>query len=87
MTSLLSVDNVVYKNHMNTPVIALWRIHKMSSMTSVPTMRFYIFFLEIIWKAIKTHFAESYDKQNPTRVDMSYETHETRQWLNSLISY
>ena len=43
------------------------------------------FFLDIkfIWEAIKSHFKGSYDKQNLTLVDISYEINETRQSLVS----
>ena len=38
-------------------------------------------------KAIKSHFKQSYDKQNLILVAISYEIYETRQGLVSYISY
>ena len=37
----------------------------------------------IIWKAIKSHFKESYDKQSLTLIVISYEIYETRRRLVS----
>ena len=70
------------KNHMTTRVITLWRVNVTSLTTSVSTMRFVaeiMFFL----RAIKSHFRESYDKQNLTLVVISYGICETRRRLVS----
>ena len=61
---------------MITRVITLWRIDVTSMTTSVSTMRFLLEILPIL-KAIKSTFIWSYDKQNLTRVVISYEIYET----------
>ena len=60
-----------HKNCMTTRVITLWRVDVTSPTTSVSTMRFLIKILSIL-KAIKYIFKGSYDKQNLTRVAISY---------------
>ena len=68
------------KNRMTTRVITFWRVDITSLATSVSTMRFLLEVLPIL-KAIKSNFKGSYDKQNLTRVIISYEISETRQSL------
>ena len=71
-----------HKNRMATRVITLWRIHVTSLTTSVSAMRFILEIVSIL-KAIKFNFKGSYDKQNLTLVEISYEFYETRQRLVS----
>ena len=61
-----------HKNRMTTRVILLLRVHVTSLTTSVSTMRFLLEILSIL-KAIKSHFKESYDKQDLTLVVILYE--------------
>ena len=71
-----------HKNSMTTLVIICWRQRVMSLRTSVSTISF---LNEIMFslKAINSHFKGSYDKQNLTRVVISYEIYETRRRLVS----
>ena len=71
-----------HKNHNTTHVITLWRVCVTSLTTFVSTMRFLIEFM-LIFKAIKSYFKGSYDKQNLTDVVISYEIYETRRRLVS----
>ena len=66
-----------HKNRMPTRVITLWRVYLASLTVSVSTIRFLLEILSII-KAIKSNFKVSYDKQNLTRVVISYEIYENR---------
>ena len=50
-------------------VITLWRVHVTSLTTSMSTMRFLIENMSIL-KAITSHFEESYDKLNLTRMKL-----------------
>ena len=61
-----------HKNQMTTRVTAFRRVNVTSLTTSVSTMRFLIEII-IIFKAVKSHFNESFDKQNLTRVVILYE--------------
>ena len=70
------------KNHMTTRVITLWQERVTSLTTSVSTMHFHIELMFIL-KALKSRFKGSYDKQNLTRVVISYEIYETRRRLIS----
>ena len=61
-----------HKNRMTTRVKTLWRVDVTSLTTSVSTKRLLIEIMFAV-KAIKSHFKESYDKQNLTLVVISYE--------------
>ena len=85
----LSYDVVVIQwimsyhiNRMTTRVITLWRERVTSMTTSMPSMRFR-YEIMFILKAIKSHFKESYDKQNLILVVISYGIYETRRRLVS----
>ena len=54
-------------NRITTRVITLLRVWVTSLTTSVSTMRFHIEFM-LIFKAMKSYFKGSYDKQNLTLV-------------------
>ena len=69
-----------HKNCMATRVITLWRLDVTSLTTSVSTIHFILEVLSI-FKAIKSDFKGSYDKQNLTFVVISYEIYETRRRL------
>ena len=65
-----------HKHRTTTCVIALWRIYVTSLTKSVSTPQFLIEIM-FIFKAIKSYFKGSYDKQNLTLVVTSYEIYET----------
>ena len=82
MKKTLSYDVVViqwtmscHKNRMTTCVITLWLVEVKSLTTSLSTMHFLIVIMFIL-KAIKSHFKGSYDKQNLTRVVISYQIYD-----------
>ena len=69
-------------NHMTKRVITHWRVHATSLTMSASTRHFRIEIM-FIWKATKSHFKGSYDKQNLIVVVMLYEIYETRRKLVS----
>ena len=68
------MDTSCHKNRMTTHVITLWLIDVTSLTKSVVCVNnAFLLGIKFILEAIKSHFKDSYDKQNLTLVVISYE--------------